>query len=505
MTSSYHALYIAGSIIAALVALAGTAFDLPLLYATLPGIIGGACAAVAAVRFLRNKEDLAGFIATICGFVYYQAFQGNPVMLPEFSASLAAVAMPDKLAGLFLGNLTTAMFLISYHAVSGLFGGALGRWIPKSELVSRDRCDLPMAVGFWVLLLVVAAPNVMFGRVIVGSINSILYQRMTWGNAGYSGYSVFGGDVGGSFANIQLWTTSLFLIWLYLLRSRYRLMMFVVGPLVLLWTAGVTMQGSRTYLVTVAVAIIVYLWGRPNSGVRALVHALWAVPLLFLLIQVATHFRSGGLQSVNMPELAERMFEIRGNEGTNSEIDGVEFFRTELIARGAAVNPMIGFLRGMVERPIEGVLMVVPRPLFPWKPVDKMGTEFNLFFQRVRLGVDADEAFLGASPGLIGRELIKYGFLGPFTLLFWMGVIMAFADRLFSVAEATDFHRIVAALLIAFFVAQARDFSPVWFIPFLPAGVVMVIVGLRASRLPLAAAPSADTEAPAADSNESPS
>ena len=103
-----------------------------------------------------------------------------------------------------------------------------------------------------------------------------------------------------------------------------------------------------------------------------------------------------------------------------------------------------------------------------------------MFFENVRLGVNTSEVFLGASPGLIGRELIKYGYLGPITLLFWMGMILGLADRLYAVGPASDFNRIFAAALLAFFVAQARDFAPVWFIPFLPAMIILFFISRNA-------------------------
>ena len=124
-------------------------------------------------------------------------------------------------------------------------------------------------------------------------------------------------------------------------------------------------------------------------------------------------------------------------------------------------------------------MMPIPRSLFPWKPVDESGTEYNLFFENVRLGVETSEIFLGASPGLIGRELIKYGSLGPLTLLFWMGLILGLADQLFRAGAQSDFNRLFAASLVAFFVAQARDFSPVWFIPFLPVLTVSALIARR--------------------------
>jgi hypothetical protein len=76
--------------------------------------------------------------------------------------------------------------------------------------------------------------------------------------------------------------------------------------------------------------------------------------------------------------------------------------------------------------------------------------------------------------------LIKYGILGPITLFFWLGLFLAVADRLYAMAPESDFHRISAAFLVAFVVAQARDFSPVWFIPFLPAGVLLGYVAKKA-------------------------
>jgi hypothetical protein len=477
MNAGFHPLYIVGSLLAAFLAAAGILIEAPLLYGTIPGIIGGIMAGIAAVRFLKRKIDLVGFATTACGFIYYQAFQANPVMLPEFSGSLIGIPKQDQVVGIFLANLTTAMLLIAYHVVAGLLRGPIDGLAPKAAWVTRERCDRMMFVAFWIVFIPVALPNVLFGKVVVGAINNIVYQRMTWGDAeNYSGFQVWGGALGGSLANMGLWATSLFLLWIYLLGSRQRWIMWLLGPLILLWTASVVLQGSRTYLVAVAFALAVYYLGNPKLGMKTIVHALWAFPVLFLVVQINTHFRGTGLQSVNLPELTARIFEIRGNEGASSQMDGIEYFRTELLEKGGGSNPVTGLFRGMFERPLEGVLMPVPRSLFPWKADDQSGRDFTLFYQNVRLGVPSTETFLGASPGLIGRELIKYGFLGPFTMLFWMGLVLALAHRLFAIGSGSDFHRIFAALLVAFFIAQSRDFVPVWFIPFLPAAVIFAYI-----------------------------
>lgn len=202
--------------------------------------------------------------------------------------------------------------------------------------------------------------------------------------------------------------------------------------------------------------------------------------LLFVLVQVGSFYRTEGLQAARISDFSSRILEISGNEGASSEMDGVEYFRTELLARGTAPNPATGFVRGLIERPIEGLMMPMPRSVFTWKPVDETAVEYNLFFENVRLGVETDEVFLGASPGLVGRELIKYGILGPLTLMFWMGSILALADQLYTKGADSDFNRIFAAALLAFFVAQARDFSPVWFIPFLPALLIFLIMARNA-------------------------
>jgi hypothetical protein len=482
-SSSFHLAYIIGSFAAAFIALIGILSESPVLYGTVPGIIGGILAGIATVRFLKDKTDLAGFIATICGFIFYQAFQANPVTLPEFSASLQEIPLQDQAVGIFLSNLTTATLLISYHIAANSLHRTIRRWVPDPARVSRVNVDHKIMAGFGIVFIVVALPNVLFGKVIIGAIDNILYQRMTWGDAeNYSGFAVWGGALGSSVANMVLWATSLFLLWLYLLRSRYRWLMLLLAPLVLLWTASVGLQGSRTYLVVMGVAAFVYFLGSPQFGKKAFIYAVLVGPVLFLLLQISTHFRSGGLQSVNLPELSARMFEIRGNEGASSQIDGIQYFRTELVGKDKAPNPVTGAFRGLVERPFEGLLMPVPRSLFPWKADDHSATEFNLWFQNVRLGDPSSEVFLGASPGLIGRELIKYGIFGPLTLFFWLGLLLALADRFFSIGAASDFHRICAALLIAFVVAQVRDFVPVWFIPFLPAGVVLGFVARQAQR-----------------------
>lgn len=483
MRSNFHSVYIIGSVLSALIGAMGMFLEMPAVYGIVPGLIGGVMAVVATVRFLRDKADLAGFVATTCGFVYYQAYQANPVMLPNFTISLVPVAPFDRILGLFLGNLTTAMLLVSCRVVSLGLRGPLRRIVPAAAAVSRQRVDRPVFVGFIIIFAVVAVPNVLFGNVVVGALNNILYQRAAWSEtSGLSGFTTFGGALGSSIGNIVLWSTSCFLLWTYLLRSRYRVWMLWVGPLVLLWTASVALSGSRTYLVTLAFGLVVYFLGSPQLGKKAYLYLGIGGAVMIFLLQTAAFYRTEGLQAINLGDLGARIFEIQGNEGTSSQIDGIEFFRTQYWEKGAAPNPALGLVRGLLQRPIEGVLMPVPRSIFPWKPLDETATEFNLYFQNVRLGVASDVAFLGASPGLMGRELIRYGIFGPLTVLFWLGLVLALADRLYRAAPKSDFHRIFATVLIAFLVAQMRDWVPVWFLPFLPAIVILGLIARRAAR-----------------------
>jgi len=201
----YHAIYIAGSLLAAVIASIGIWNESPALYGILPGLIGGTMAVVAAARFFRRKEDLAGLIATFCGFVYYQAYQANPVILPDFAGYLIPIPKQDQLVGIALANLTTAMLLIATHAVSAVLGGPIDAFVPAPAAASRERVDGVAAIGFWVVFTMVAIPNVLFGKVVVGAFQNIVYQRLSWtGDPEFSGFQSFGGPVGGSVANMAL-------------------------------------------------------------------------------------------------------------------------------------------------------------------------------------------------------------------------------------------------------------------------------------------------------------
>ena len=249
MSGHYHALYIGASIVAAIVAVAGIMLDSPPVYGFIPGIIGGVMFVIAALRFFKHKADLAGFVANLCGFVYYQAYQANPVMLPEFTAYLLPIPKQDQVVGIVLANLTVAFLLGAYKIVSNPLGGLMDKLVPAPAAATREKIDRGMLFAFWSLFVLVATPNVLFGKVVVGAYRSILYQRLAWSQEEeFAGYEVWGGPLGHSVVNMALWASSLYLIWLYLLRSRHRVVMYALSPLVLLWTAGVVMQGTRTYL-----------------------------------------------------------------------------------------------------------------------------------------------------------------------------------------------------------------------------------------------------------------
>lgn len=482
MNSTYHRAYIISSFLAALIAAAGVAVEAPVLYGYAPGVIGGVCAAIASVRFLKYKEDLAGFIATVSGFVFYQAFQANPVTLPEFTLSMETLARADTIPGLFLGNSMTALLLLAHRAICSGLKRRFRKQIVSDVLPERSLVDRHMMHGFLVVFGLVAIPHVLFGKVVVGAWKTILYQRAAFASPeDFGGFQVWGGPVGASLVHTALWAPSLFYLWIYLLGSRYKVIFWSTAPLVLFWTASVALQGSRTYLVVLGLGAVVYFLGNPRVGVKSIKYGIAGSVLLLLLLQISTLFRGSGLQGFNLAELGERMFEIRGNEGTMSQIDGLEYFRTELMEKDAVTNPLVGVASGLLVRPIEGILMPVPRTLFPWKPFDESKEEFSIFYQNVRLGAPSSEAFLGASPGLVGRELIRYGYLGPVTVFCWLGLIMAVADRFFATSAGTDYNRIVAGVLSAFYVAQMRDWVSLWFLPFLPA-VIVLFFALKKAR-----------------------
>src|ERR1035437_7479815 len=152
----YHLTYIIGSFLAALIATVGIFVDVPMLYGIVPGLIGGSLAMVATIRFLKDKIDLAGFVATTCGFVFYQAFQANPVMLPEFTATLSIVAPVDKCVGIFLGNFTTGLLLLAYHAVAAAFERPMREFVLRPIEARRENLDARLLTGFWVAFGIVA-------------------------------------------------------------------------------------------------------------------------------------------------------------------------------------------------------------------------------------------------------------------------------------------------------------------------------------------------------------
>lgn len=488
--SHYHLIYILGSFVSAFVAAGGVAVEEPILYAYMPGLIGATCALIASLRFLKDKQDLAGLIATFCGFGFYQAFQANPVTLPDFTADLDKLAPVDTIPAVFLGNLTTGLMLLAHRLLAGRLRNSFKRMAALQVFAERSVIDRRMRTGYVVIFMAVALPNVLFGQVVVGAWKAIVNQRAAWASPeDFSGFQVWGGPIGQSLVNAALWAPSLFFLWAYLLGSRYRRLAWITAPLVLLWTAGVALQGSRTYLVVMGIGIVVYFLGSGRVRTRSMVYAVLGSVTMLLLLQMATLFRMEGLKSFDADELSSRLFEIRGNEGTSSQFDGLEYFRTELVENDNVVNPFVGLAKGLVLRPIEGILMPLPRTLFPWKPSDENQDVFSIWVQNVRLGFPSTEAFFGASPGLIGRELIRYGYLGPLTLYFWLGLLMAIAEGYYQIGVKSDLHRLVAAVLVAFLGAQMRDWVAMWFLPFLPAFTVLFFVLRGISRTAATKAP----------------
>ena len=139
MNGYYHALYIGASVVSAIIAVSGIIIDSPMVYGVIPGVIGGIMFLIALVRFFKHRADLSGFVANLCGFVYYQAYQANPVMLPEFTAYILPIPKQDQVVGIALANLTTALLLVAYRLVSGPMGGVMDGFVPTPSEAAQRR------------------------------------------------------------------------------------------------------------------------------------------------------------------------------------------------------------------------------------------------------------------------------------------------------------------------------------------------------------------------------
>jgi len=473
-------IYAVIAIAAAVVALIGIGLEIPKLAYVIPAAMQAAPAILSTLRFLVLKRNLDHWIAFGGCFIFFHLQLLSPPYWAEFDQQMANYS-----------TLARALSTVGVHlfpvALIGVVHGFFSFWPSRQrwwpEQVGEPSYQRRLFIGFLVVFALSAIPQVLYGQVVVGAIRQIIYMRAGVTQTGEVYYSNFSGEgASASLINLQHFSTSLVLLSVLLWRSRYRQIVRALFPFSVIWTAANVLSGTRTQLLLFAVALVVIYLADPKRKIS--IRAAVLLPLgVFFLSQVAAQFRDIGIREISWDELKQNFGRLQGLETLHDQTRALDLFIEGYRSPWSTGFAPVDCLIGLVYRPIEFCLFVVPRSVFPWKPLDPTFVDLNRLVIS-SMSLNPDESYWGLTAGIIGRDTLRWGPLGGLVALFWLGFLVYTAERSYRGGQHCLDNRILAGAIAGSCMAMYRDLTPLWCLQMFPAVFTILYARGALPRMP---------------------
>lgn len=477
-----HIEYILLGTIGTIIGLLGTFGGNDVLSFYIPSLIGAYCAAAATVRLALNKQDLVGFAVAVPTFIFYQAYQINPLNHGELLYELQRFQINEIEIGNALSNGLAPGLLIFTNLWAFFWHGGRTMKLLGNPVNERQRDGL-LFIGFFAMFLVVAVPNVIWGGVIRDAIENVLYGYSSWEVTG-EGPRIFATAEGASssLVNLRQVAPSLLILTYLLYRTRFGRITLILLPLNLIWSAGVLLAGTRTYLIAFALVWFMVLITDRKIRSGALIYGFLSALALLMAAKVLLKSRSDGLRNFSLSEISTTgVLTFQGNEGLIYHMDAVSFATSGFVSPWSTGNPFGDLCLGLAYEPFEALVIWVPRSLMPWKPQDPTWWPYNAFTWNVQMGRNDINIYRTYSAGFLGRDLIRWGPLGVVIPLIWFGGYFRFLGLVGAAKPERMMNRIGVGILSGIALAMMRDMNFMWTLPFLPALSVILYAHWRAS------------------------
>lgn len=484
---SAHVQYIFLSLAGTLIGVFGSLLGSDLLTFQIPAALGGIGATMATFRLALYKKDIIGFSVTTSTFVFFQLYQLNPLNSDQLLGEVARFEPIEILIGNALSNMLAGGLLISANLWKVVFPGQ--RFMLRAgRPFSEFRHAGWVFFGFCLVFVAVAVPNLVWGGVVRDAINGVIYGYSSWEVTG-TGPKLFE-DISGtasSLANLRNLAPSLLVLSFLLFRSRFRVVIFATLPLSVIWSAGILVGGTRTYLLAFLMICLVILITDQRVKRRALAYVILGSLSFVVIARVLMMSRTEGLKNFALGQVSlSGIATFQGNEGLIYHMDAVAFSRSGFVSPWSTGSPVADFVVGLVYEPLDALLIWIPRSVMPWKPQDPTWIPYNVFTWNVQTARSDAVVYRTYSAGFAGRDLIRWGPMGVIIPLFWFGAFYHFAGLVLAAYPTRLTNRVSAGILVGIGLAMMRDINFMWTLPLLPA-LLTLIVAQRGSALPASA------------------
>jgi hypothetical protein len=455
---------------AALTAAIGISIDSMTIAYVLPALMQAVPAVMSSLCFLIQKRNLSHWVAFGGCFLFFHLQLLSPQYWSIFETQIRKYSTLARYASTIGIHLFPVALLLVMRVFDDLWPNRARWW---SMQVTEPAYQRRLFIGFVVIFVLAAIPQVLYGQVVIGAIRQIVYLRAGVTQAGESYFTGFTGEgATGSLINLQHFSTSLVLLSVLLWRSRYRQIVRSLFPFSAIWTAANVLSGTRTQLLLFALAIIVIYGADPKRRISLRMAVL--VPLgVFVLSQLYSEVRNFGLRDIDYDSLRQNFGNVQGLETLHDQTRALDFFIDGYRSPWSTGFPPADFLIGLVYRPIEFFLFVLPRSIFPWKPLDPTFEDLNRLVIS-SLGLNADENFWGLTAGILGRDTLRWGMFGGLVALFWMGFLLFAAERGYRNGPHCLDNRVLAGAIAGSCIAMYRDLTPLWCLQMFPAVFVIL-------------------------------
>lgn len=464
------ALYAAVSVLAAAAALVGILTDIPLLAYLLPAALQSIPAVHSTLGFIVRKRFLANWVAFGGCFLFFHFQLLSPQYWVEFIPQMERYLELAKVVSVVGINLFPLGLVLTIRAMLALWRSMP---VPWPEQVLEPSYQRRLYLGFLVIFGLAAIPQALYGQVVIGAIRQIVYMRVGETSVGETYYARTAGEgLGSSLLNLQHFSTSLILLSFLLWNSRHRAVVRLLFPLSALWTAANLLGGTRTQLLLFVVALLVIFGADPKRRISIRMAIILPVGV-FVLVQLASVFRATGLLDFSWDRFQEGFGRLQGLETLHDQTRAIHLYLEGYQSPWSLGFAPADLLFGLIYRPIEFFMFIIPRGLFPWKPIDPTFDDLNRMVITF-MNLNPNEILWGLTAGIIGREMLRWGVFGGFVALFWLGFLVQGAERAYRAGSHCLDSRVLAGAIAGSCIAMYRDLTPLWCLQMIPAVFVIL-------------------------------
>ncbi|MDX2050513.1 MAG: hypothetical protein SFT93_05040 [Rickettsiaceae bacterium] len=450
----------------------------------IPGIFSMINASISSYNLIIRKRELGAFIIYFGNFIFYYLQIVNPSNY-EYSIYLMRNLTEQSI---FIGSIVIIVQPLLMHASMILWTKALYNKIEKLYSAPTPRNTSLFHKYFFLFFLFLFLINfslqAITGKVVVSALQTIINLRTQVTYEGLPGIFF-------SLTFFMATSVSLFFANLYLFKTKYKTVAILTLPFSTIWFLSSLLSGTRTIIIMSVMGILLYIIRRFKIGFLTILLTMLLMFFTFALSQYSSKFRYTGAQNLDAKELFYNITELQGLENYYDQCRSYNYYFDKYSDFWFFENEVIAGLFSFIYKPTEMIIFWIPRSMWANKPLDPTFVEFTRYSLYLFHGFapeyskeisSYDPGFgTNSTAGILGRDLMRFGFLGPISTLLWFGLLLALSNIYYKVSYKRFECVLISLAFTGTCFAMFRDLAPGWTIQ-LSSLAIMTHFALRFSK-----------------------